>query len=162
MLPLLLVMLIAVVAAVALAGHGCQTLSRHGPGRGDPAPALRALAGLTGAAALLLYAWGALAVAGAVLEAEDGGTSSAPLGACAHTAEPVVGYSVAYVPLRFVCETAGARQDVVSDTVPGYVNPGVAALGGTAAGCAVAAGFAGERRVRSRSRAGDGPPPGTV
>ncbi len=63
----------------------------------------------------------------------------------------VVDYSVSYLPLRFSCETAdGGAYD--SADIPGYVNPGVAALALTAAASAVAAGYASERRARAASR----------
>ncbi|GAB2738155.1 hypothetical protein [Streptomyces bullii] len=162
-----LIALTVVVAAVALIGRGRPALSRRSPRRPDPAAGLRVLAGLTGAAAVCLYAWGALAVAGAVLEAEDGGTSSAPLGPCLRPdrqedAGHVIGYSVDYVPLRFVCETADGRDDFTSDDVPGYVNPGVAVLALAAAGSAVAAGYAGELRARAEARRGERTSSGTV
>lgn len=168
MLPLLLLALVAVVTAVALAGHGAQTLTRRtdghtrpgnagpGPGRSAPGARLRVLAGFAGAAAVVLYAWGALCVAWAVMAAEDGGTGSAPLAPCRTTEHPelsarIVGYSVSYLPLRFRCETADG-DGYASDEVPGWVTPGAVALALTAVGSAVAAGYATELRARAAAR----------
>ncbi|GAA3959980.1 hypothetical protein GCM10022384_10860 [Streptomyces marokkonensis] len=168
MLVLLLLVLVAVVTAVVLGRHG-GTYPRGVP---DAAPAssgaapvparagagLRVLAGCAGTGAAVLYAWGALCVAGAVVEAEDGGTGSAPLRPCRTSEHPelsgrIVDYSVSYLPLRFHCETADG-DGYASDDVPGYVNPGIAVLALTAAASAVAAGYATEFRARATARNG--------
>ncbi|MET7488102.1 hypothetical protein [Streptomyces sp. NPDC005538] len=106
---------------------------------------LRKLAGAAGLAAFALYLWGLLHLVGALLEAEDGGTDSAPLRPCRTAGRQydkkvlsVTDYSVDYVPLRFVCETADGGS-YVADTVPGYVNPAVGGLALAALGCWVAA-----------------------
>ncbi|WP_244187920.1 hypothetical protein [Streptomyces regalis] len=109
--------------------------------------------------ACALYAWGLLAVSGAVLEAEDGGTDSSPPRPC-RTADwwerhqqgsEIVDYKVTYVPLGFVCETSdGGSYD--SGDVPGYVNPAVLGLALTAAGGAIGAGYASELRARAEIR----------
>ncbi|MER7055899.1 MULTISPECIES: hypothetical protein [unclassified Streptomyces] len=167
MLVLLLLILVAVVTAVVLGRHG-GTYPRGVPEGAVPtspgaAPAragagFRALAGCAGAGAALLYVWGALCVAGAVIQAEDGGTGSAPLPPCRTSEHPelsgrIVDYSVSYLPLRFDCETADG-DGYASDDVPGYVNPGIAVLALTAAGSAVAAGYATELRARAAARDG--------
>ncbi|MDG9728494.1 hypothetical protein [Streptomyces sp. DH41] len=169
---LLLLVLVGVVTAVVLVRHG-DTYARGAPGGAAPAPAaaapaparpgagLRVLAGCAGAGAAVLYIWGALCVAGAVMEAEDGGTGSAPLRPCRTSEHPelsgrIVDYSVSYLPLRFDCETADG-DGYASDDVPGYVNSGVAVLALTAAGSAVAAGYATELRARARRRPVTGP-----
>ncbi|AQS70247.1 hypothetical protein [Streptomyces pactum] len=160
MFALLLLVLVAVVTAVVL-GRRAGTYARTAPEDAAPAPArpgggFRVLAGCAGAAAAVLYAWGALCVAFAVMEAEDGGTGSAPLRPCRTSEHPelsarIVDYSASYLPLRFRCETAdGDGYD--SDNVPGYVNPGVAVLALTAAAGAVAAGYATESRARAAAR----------
>ncbi|WP_405768676.1 hypothetical protein [Streptomyces sp. NBC_01538] len=116
----------------------------------DRGSLLRLLALISGALALALYCWGLLHLLGAVLAAEDGGADSAPVRPCRSVgagAGEVSGYSVSYVPLRFVCETRGGGS-YVSDQVPGYVNPGALgfALAGTALG--VGAGYEAESRAR--------------
>ncbi|MBK3573716.1 hypothetical protein JHN63_07770 [Streptomyces sp. MBT65] len=105
---------------------------------------LRKLAGAAGLVAFALYLWGLLNVMGALLEAGDGGTDSAPPRPC-RTANrqydqrvlSVTDYSVDFVPLRFVCKTKDGGS-FVSGTVPGYVNPAVFGLVLTALGCWVA------------------------
>lgn len=162
-LLLLLFALIAVIVAVALCGYGGRTLADQGLRRAGVLGALRALAGFAGAGACVLYAWGLLAVCGAVMTAEDGGTDSAPPRSCrtAGWSErqqrgiQIVDYSISYVPVGFVCETSdGGSYD--NGDVPGYVNPGVAGLALTAAGCAVGAGYASELRARAEVRKGEG------
>ncbi|MFD4260692.1 hypothetical protein ACFWR9_24495 [Streptomyces sp. NPDC058534] len=125
------------------------------PAAGAP---FRVLAGCAAAGAVLLYAWGVLCVAFAVMEAEDGGTGSAPLRPCRTDEHPelsgrIVDYSVSWLPLGFRCETADG-DGYTSDDVPGYVNPGTAVLALTAAGSAVAAGYATEPRARAAARNG--------
>ncbi|MEV6546591.1 hypothetical protein [Streptomyces sp. NPDC051665] len=106
---------------------------------------LRKLAIVAGLAAFALYLWGLLHVVGALLEAEDGGTDSSPLRPCRTNGWQydkkvlsVTDYSVDFVPLRFVCETADGGS-YVADTVPGYLNPAVYGLTLAALGCWVAA-----------------------
>ncbi|MEW2119297.1 hypothetical protein AB0945_29735 [Streptomyces sp. NPDC005474] len=118
----------------------------------DRGSLLRLLALISGALALALYCWGLLHLLGAVLAAEDGGADSAPLRPCRSVGGgggggQVSGYSVDYVPLRFVCETRGGGS-YLSDQVPAYVNPGALgfALAGTALG--VGAGYEAESRAR--------------
>ncbi|MFJ9246962.1 hypothetical protein [Streptomyces sp. NPDC101776] len=106
---------------------------------------LRKLAGAAGLVAFALYLWGLLNIMGALLEVGDGGNDSSPLRPC-RTADwqydqrvlSVTGYSVDFVPLRFVCKTKDGGS-FVSGTVPGYVNPAVFGLVLTALGCWVAA-----------------------
>ncbi|MBQ0882696.1 hypothetical protein TR631_10035 [Streptomyces rochei] len=158
---LLLLVLVAVATAVLLRrGTGTYPPVRTFPAVGraprEPGAPFRVLAVVAGWAAGLLYVWGLLITGLTVLEAEDGGTDSSPLRPCRAGVSPelagrVVDYSVSYLPLRFSCETAdGGSYD--SADIPGYVNPGVAALALTAAASAVAAGYASERRARAASR----------
>lgn len=156
-LVLLLLVLIAVVTAVGLAGHGASVLgSRRARGRAAGAP-LHALAAFAGAAAVAMYAWGLLLVAGAEMSS-DGGADSAPAPPCRmpgyeERALHVVGRSVSFLPLGFVCETSDGG-DYTSEDVPGYVNPAVAVLALSAAASAVAAGYATELRARAEARDG--------
>ncbi|MDT0610654.1 hypothetical protein [Streptomyces lancefieldiae] len=149
---LLPAVLVAVVSAVALAGHGGSVLAARparGPGAGTP---LHALAAFAGAAALTAYAWGLLHVTGAVMES-NGGADSAPAPPCRmpgheDRARHVVDQSVSFLPPGFVCETSDG-DGYTTDDVPGYVNPAVAVLALTGAGSAIAAGYATERRARA-------------
>ncbi|MFJ9545056.1 hypothetical protein [Streptomyces erythrochromogenes] len=153
-MALLLLLLIpaGLLATPALLGSGLAALIRSGR-RGW----LTALAGLLGACAAGFYTWGLLHVAGAVLEAEDGGAWSSPLPPCRTAAAgervaQVVDYTVSYVPLGFVCETTGGG-GYDSGSVPGYVNPAVLSFGPAA----VAAMAAGRRAAVNRSAAGPSP-----
>ncbi|MBQ1092566.1 hypothetical protein KBY47_26100, partial [Streptomyces sp. B93] len=110
-----------------------------------------------------MYLWGVLYVGGAVLEAEDGGTSSSPIGSCRRDGTPeqneqwmrVVDYDVSWLPLGFECVTSdGGRYD--SGEVPSYVNPVVFGLALAGVGCAVGAGYRGELRARRGQGGGSG------
>lgn len=162
---LLLLVLFAVVTAVLLARRSTyprrpapETRAPDDPAPRRPGAPFRVVAAVAGGAAALLYAWGLVCVGFAVMEAEDGGTGSAPLRPCRTDAPPelsgrIVDYAASYLPLGFRCETAdGDGYD--SADVPGYVNPGVAVLALTAAASAVAAGCATELRARAAARNG--------
>ncbi|MGC9377500.1 hypothetical protein [Streptomyces sp. MH13] len=164
MFALLLLLLVAVVtAALVSRGPGTYPRARPVPAGVVPAPRkpgapFRVVAGVAGGAAVLLYLWGLLCVGFAAMEAEDGGTGSAPPRPCRTGVPPelsgrVIDHSVSYLPLRFSCETTdGDAYD--SADVPGYVNPGVAVLALTAVAGAVAAGCASELRARASARDG--------
>ncbi|MFE9678329.1 hypothetical protein ACFYO5_30205 [Streptomyces sp. NPDC006259] len=137
---LLLIVPGGLVAAFAFTGYAVGSLGRVGPRSADRTAWFRSTAALAAAAAALLYTWGLLHVVGATVETWEGGTGSAPLPPCLtpgqeERASHVVDHTVSYVPLRFVCETSGGGS-YRSDTVPGYVNPGVLALALAAAGMA--------------------------
>jgi hypothetical protein len=142
------------VAVLGLLGYG---LGRGGAWRTGPAR-LRSLAALLAAAAACCYGLGLLGLATAVLDSDDSGTDSAPLRPCRvpgepHRAEHVVGYTVRYLPLGFICETTDGD---------GYPAPGLPrALSTSSAGLALAsAALAGTAAVRSRPpRTGAGPVP---
>ncbi|MDH6518792.1 hypothetical protein M2164_005274 [Streptomyces sp. SAI-208] len=116
---------------------------------------LRGLATLAGFVALAVYAWGLLHLAGAVLEAEDGGTNSAPLPPCRGNdqAVHVMDYSVSYLPLSFDCEMNGGGS-YSAGAIPGYVNPVALGSALAAAGCAIASAWAAELRLRAEAREG--------
>ncbi|MGY0023897.1 hypothetical protein [Streptomyces sp. cg35] len=147
-----LVLIVALIAACSFLGFGVSTL-----GRADRRAA--GWAGLAAAAACALYAWGALHVAGAVMDAEDGGTGSAPLRPCRsgpQVADPgYLGYHVDFVPLRFVCETKGGGE-YVADTVPPYVNPALLGLAAVTVCLGAGATVAYERGERRRAAARGG------
>ncbi|WDF38412.1 hypothetical protein PBV52_17200 [Streptomyces sp. T12] len=158
-LLILLFVVVAVIGAVGLCGYGGRTLADHGLRRASAPAVLRGVAALAGAGGCALYAWGLLAVCGAVMVAEDGGTDSAPPRSC-RTAGwwerhqqgiEIVDYKVTYVPLGFVCETSdGGSYD--NGDVPGYVNPAALGLALTAAGGAIGSGYASELRARAEMR----------
>lgn len=154
----LLVMLLVVVLSItacALLGKGCGSLAEKGLRRTSLPTALRGFAAIAGAGAAAVYGWGLLGVAGAIMEAEDGGTDSAPNPACRtagwlereRSGNGIVDYSVSWVPLDYVCETKGGGT-YTTDDVPGYVNPAVVGFGLAAAGCAISAGYVSELRLR--------------
>jgi hypothetical protein len=163
MLWLLLLMAAAFITAVVLLGRGFGALGRHGIRRSGPGVLLRGLACVAGGAALVLYVWGMLHVALAILDAEDGGTDSAPIRPCRtagwvereRSDGGIVDYTVDYIPLRFVCETQGGGS-YAPDRVPGYLNPAVLGIGLTAVGLAVAAALESEYRARAEHKKGSG------
>ena len=121
------------VAAVVLAVRALSALRKN---EGRSQRGWRRMATLlTCSGAVSLYVWGMLHVLGAVMQAEDGGTSSSPLGPCREAgdqiASQVVGYDVGYVGLRFDCRLSDGGTYTAS-AVPGYVNPAMALLGVTA------------------------------
>ncbi|MFE9636191.1 hypothetical protein [Streptomyces sp. NPDC006463] len=153
-MALLLLLLIpaGLVAAFGFFGYGLVTLGRIGRRRTGPPVWQRGLAALLAGVAAAFYTWGLLHVAGAVVDAEDGGTDSSPLRPCRtpgqwERALTVVDYTVDYVPLRFVCETTGGGR-YAAESVPGYVNPAVLGFALAAAVCAGAAAVGSERRAR--------------
>lgn len=101
-----------------------------------PGAALRAFGLLAGGLALGTYAWGLVHVAGAWLDAADGGTSSSPPPPCRDhldkaRALQVAGYDLDVIPPGFSCElTDGTSVEI--PIVPGYVTPAVMVLGAVA------------------------------
>jgi hypothetical protein len=162
---LLILMLIVVGVIVPLVGYGFGSLGRVGLRRADRRTWLRSIAAILGAVAAILYLGGLLIVLGAVLEAEDGGTDSAPLRPCRtpgqwERALGVVDYTVDFVPLRFVCETQdGGSYD--AEAVPGYVNPAVLGFALGSAACAGASALPSNDGARpsGAGRAGRRPAP---
>ncbi|MFJ8233604.1 hypothetical protein ACIQ9E_27165 [Streptomyces sp. NPDC094448] len=149
--------------AFGLTGYGIGALARSRHPGGRTGSLLGAVAALCGAASAVVYAWGGLLLAGAVVEAEDGGTNSSPLLPCREVTgreeqlQQVVGYSVGFAPLRFDCElTGGGSYD--SGAVPGAVSARAATLALSGAALAVAARYATAREARSRSRTEAGRP----
>ncbi|MFJ4987540.1 hypothetical protein ACIP9H_27520 [Streptomyces sp. NPDC088732] len=140
------------IAVLGLAGYGLGTLGRSGVRGAGREVRLKSGAALLGACAVAMYTWGLMHVAGAVIEAEDGGTDSAPLRPCRSPgpwdrALHVVGYRVEYVPLGFVCETKDGGSYTAA-SVPGYVNPAAVGFALGAVVCAGAAAVESERRAR--------------
>ncbi|MER5805531.1 hypothetical protein [Streptomyces mirabilis] len=100
-----------------------------------------------------MYAWGMLYVAGAALEAEDGGADSSPIRPCRTGMQErdywIDDYHVWWVPVRFVCHRSdGSTYD---REVPGYVNPALAGLAGSAVALAVSALAVSARSASARS-----------
>ncbi|MER5993073.1 hypothetical protein [Streptomyces viridosporus] len=158
----LLFAVMMVVCCFGLVGYGFGSVADGLAGRKERRPAvLRGTAALAGACALAVYTWGLLGIAGAWMEAEDGGTDSAPVRSCrtpgwlerSAAGVEITGYRVSVVPLGFVCETSdGGSYD--NGDVPGYVNPAALGLALAAAVCAVSAGYASERGARAATGAG--------
>lgn len=117
---------------------------------------LRGFATLAGLVALVVYTWGLLHLAGSVLEAEDGGASSAPLPPCRgnEQAVHVIDYSVSFFPLSFDCEMTGGGS-YPAEVIPGYVNPVAVGSALAAVGCAVASAYVAELRLRAGARKGE-------
>ncbi|WP_328437169.1 hypothetical protein OHA71_07900 [Streptomyces sp. NBC_00444] len=142
----LLLVLGAVAAGVAFYAKGMTAVWK-----GGLTHSLRGLAFVVAASAAAIYAWGMLYVAGAVLEAEDGGTDSSPIRPCRTGVYErdywIDDYQVWYVPVRFVCH----RRDgtTYDEGVPGYVNPVLVGLTVTGVSLAVGAGFVDRRVPRS-------------
>jgi hypothetical protein len=150
---LLLLIPAGLAAAFGLVGYGVGTLGRVGLRRADRVVWVRCVAALLGAVATAVYTWGLLLAAGAVMEAEDGGTDSAPIRSCRTTgwqertmAGRITEYTVDYLPLRFVCETNDGGS-YATDAVPGYVNPAALGFALAAVVSAGTAAFASERRT---------------
>lgn len=136
---LLLLVPAGLILPFVFVGRAVRVLARAGGSRRADSEVWLRTAGFAQAAiAVGVYAWGLLHVTGAVMSAEDGGTNSIPIPPCRtpgweHRAEGIVGYRVAYVPLRFVCETDDVGDYTTS--VPGLVNPVSFLLGLGAAVC---------------------------
>lgn len=116
---------------------------------------LRGLAMLAVLVALAVYTWGLLHLAGAVLEAEDGGANSAPLPPCRGNMQVVhvIDYSVSFLPLSFDCEMKDG-DSYSADAIPGYVNPVAVGSALASVGCAVASAYVAELRLRAGAREG--------
>lgn len=153
-MALLLLLLIpaGLATGFTLVGYCFSTLGRAGIRRTGRGVWFRCVAALLGAVAAAAYTWGLLIVGLTVLEAEDGGTDSSPLRPCRIAGQPmraldVVGYSVSYVPLGFVCETDDDK-DYTAPSVPGYVNPAAFGFALAALVCTAAAALESGRGVR--------------
>lgn len=144
----LLAVLVAVVSGVVFLGRGLARVWRGGLAR-----SLRGLAYVVAAGAAVMYAWGMLYVAGAALEADDGGADSSPIRPCRTGVQErdywIDDYHVWWVPVRFVCHRSdGTTYD---REVPGYVNPALAGLTVSAVALAVSARSVSSRSVSARS-----------
>ncbi|MEU2282132.1 hypothetical protein ABZ614_09380 [Streptomyces sp. NPDC013178] len=151
---ILLILPAGLIAAFAFTGHALGSLGRVGLRRAGRTVWLRSVAALLAAFAAVLYTWGLLNVLYAVMEARENSPEASPAPPCLfpgqeERAASVVGYTVDYVPLRFVCETENGG-GYATPAVPGYVNPAVLSFALTAgAVCAGAAALDG-RRPRGR------------
>ncbi|MEU0210087.1 hypothetical protein ABZ235_22095 [Streptomyces canus] len=117
---------------------------------------LSGFATLAGLVALVMYTWGLLHLGGAFLEAEDGGTGSAPIPPCRgnEQVEHVIDYSVSWLPLSFDCEMQGGGS-YPSEAIPGYVNPVAVGSALAAVGCAIASAYVAELQTRAGARKGE-------
>lgn len=126
-LVLLVVLLLALAAAVVLAVFGCTTLARDGVRGAGPLRALRACAGLAGAGAACLYAWGVLHLL--TLDETRRDLACKEAVGPAHVLE-IDSYRPTYIPLGLGCHVESGT--TYSTGVPGYLNPTVGALALTA------------------------------
>ncbi|CAL9560829.1 hypothetical protein SUDANB105_04618 [Streptomyces sp. enrichment culture] len=152
----LLFVVVCVIAVFGFLGYGGQTLAGSGMRPENTPAVLRGFAGVAAAVAFGMYGWGLLGVTGALMEAEDGGTDSAPVRPCRtggwqQAAAGIVDYEVRLLPLGFVCETSDGGT-YRTDDVPGYVNPVVFGFGLAAAGSAISSAYVVELRARQRRR----------
>ncbi|MCC3650648.1 hypothetical protein LIX60_03910 [Streptomyces sp. S07_1.15] len=107
-LPLLLGIVTAAVAAFALVGHGFPAIGRGAMARGGAA--------LSGATAALAYAWGLVS-----LVLDESGTAQACRDANPSLFGQVSGYSVSYLPPALNCRMASGGSYPAA--VPGFLTP---------------------------------------
>jgi hypothetical protein len=146
---ILLLALVGLLAIVVMILRGAVDVVTPETWR-TPSAGLRSLGLLAGGLALGMYAWGLLHVAGAWLDAADGGTSSSPPPPCRdhldnERAKLVVGYDLDVIPPGFSCELTDGTSVEIS-AVPGYVTPATLVFGAGALTSLVVAG-----RLQSRT-----------
>ncbi|MGW6023883.1 hypothetical protein [Streptomyces sp. NPDC055099] len=115
-----LVILIGVIVGAGLVGYGFSAFARRDSGPARLGAVLRGLAALTAAVAVGLCVWGALHVAGAVVAAADGGTSSSPVreaGAPGYVMPAALALTVAAGALA-VCAALASGPGIRSRTPP--------------------------------------------
>ncbi|MEO3784096.1 hypothetical protein ABGB12_12240 [Actinocorallia sp. B10E7] len=149
--------------ALALVVRGIMLGVRRG--RRSRSELLRAVASMAFGAALGMYAWGMGCLSLPVMDAESGGTDSAPPGPCREVgmdkATHVKNYGVGLLPLRFECELDEGGSYTVPSAVPAYVNSSTAVFILMAVAAAV-----GSAAVKDRKEPADldeganGSPPG--
>ncbi|MFD5709318.1 hypothetical protein ACFWHW_02820 [Streptomyces pharetrae] len=148
----LLLLLVCALAVFGFLGYGGQTFA-GGLRRQSLPEVLRGGSAIAAAVAAGAYGWGLVGVTGALVDAQDGGTGSAPVRACRTAGQradgQVTGYRVDWLPIRFVCETSDGGS-FGSGAVPAYVTPLVLGFGPAAAGGAVCSAWVVEVRVRQR------------
>ncbi|MFD7894534.1 hypothetical protein [Streptomyces sp. NPDC059743] len=154
-----MIILIGAIVAVGLTGYGFATLTRHRAERPGVVVAARGVAAFAGAGAVALYVWGALHAVGAVLEAEDGGTSSVPTRECIRAggterAAEVDGYRIEYLPVRFVCHIDGGGSYATSGG-PGYIGPAALVLALTAVALPVLTEYRPRKKIHAEPGSSD-------
>lgn len=132
---ILLLALVGLLSIVVMIARGAMDMATPETWKA-PSAALRAVGLLAGGLALGTYAWGLLHVAGAWLDAADGGTSSSPPPPCRdhldkERALQVVGYDLDLIPPAFSCELNDGTSAEIP-IVPGYITPAVMVLGAIA------------------------------
>ncbi|MBO2450848.1 hypothetical protein J4573_27370 [Actinomadura barringtoniae] len=127
-LVLVMGFLACAVIALALVAGGIVLGVRRG--RHSWAGLLGAVASAAFGVGLGLYAWGLGCLSLPVMDADSGGTDSAPPQPCREAgmdkAMHVRDYAVGLLPLRFECKLDGGGSYTVSSAVPGYANRGAA------------------------------------
>lgn len=142
-LALLAIVVLGLLAAGILAVYGCTALARRGVSSSSPAVLIRSLAAFTTAAALAIYAWGAVH-----LMLLDGTRRDEACKRAVGTAHAISidEYRPAYIPLRLGCHVAGVGTYSVG--VPSYINPAVLVLVVLTIVLAIAAALESESRAR--------------
>ncbi|MET7987634.1 MULTISPECIES: hypothetical protein [unclassified Streptomyces] len=137
------IILIGLIVAVTLAVYGASSLARRGIRRASLGVRLRAGAALAGAAAALMYAWGAVHLVRDETMTTQACRDAVPAAQAAH----VSGVDVSLVPLHLNCHVTGDGSYAAA--VPQYVNPAVLGLALIALVLGVFAALESERRSRT-------------
>jgi hypothetical protein len=148
--------LVGGVIALTLAVRGIVLGVRHG--RRSRAEFLRAVALMAFGVALGMYAWGMGCLSLPVMDAESGGTDSAPPQPCREAgmdkAQHVIDSGAGLLPLRFECKLDEGGSYTVPSAVPAYVNSSTAAF--ILMGLVAAIGSAAVRDRRAPIHLGEG------
>ena len=136
------IILIGLIVAVTLAVYGASSLARNGIRRTDLGVRLRAGAALAGAAAALMYVWGAVHLVRDETMTNQACRDAMPAAQAAHLS----GVDVSLLPVHLNCYVTGGGSYAAA--VPGYVNPALLGLALTAVVLGVFAALESERRAR--------------
>ncbi|MFF3419761.1 hypothetical protein ACFYW9_34555 [Streptomyces sp. NPDC002698] len=136
------IILIGLIVAVTLAVYGAGSLARNGVRRTDLGVRLRSGAALAGAAAALMYVWGAVHLVRDETMTNQACRDAVPAAQAAHLS----GVDVSLLPVRLNCYVTEGGSYAAA--VPGYVNPALLGLALTAVVLGVFAALESERRAR--------------
>lgn len=143
---ILLIILIGLAVAAALAVYGGTTLARNGIRRSDLGGRLRGTAAIAGAAAALMYVWGALHLVRDESMTDQACKDAVPSAQAAH----ISGVDVSYLPLHLNCHVTDGGSYTAA--VPDYVNPTLLGLALIAVVLGVFAALESELRARTNFR----------
>ncbi|MFD5520677.1 hypothetical protein [Streptomyces sp. NPDC127066] len=136
------IVLVGLIVAVTSAVYGASSLARNGIRRTDLGGRLRAGAALAGAAAALMYVWGAVHLVRDETMTNQACRDAVPADQAAHLS----GADVSLLPVRLNCHVTGGGSYAAA--VPGYVNPALLGLALAAVVLGVFAALESERRAR--------------